>query len=424
MRSVLWSLLAAAAAFGQPASSGNRSLPAWLKASVELRGRAEAHRGIAYTPGNNDGYYLHRLRLNVAVEPDRRLRFVFQVQDAQAPGLSRKPAPAGMVNTLDLRQGYLELGPADAGPLSLRVGRQDLIFGEERLIGAAGWGNVGRSFDAVRLTWRRPGMRLDGFASAVVPVLNGRFDRPRLSNGFYGLYGSLDKLLRDGVIEPFLLWKTASHTTAESGRSGDLDLYTGGARVVSKLPRRLDCNVEMALQGGRAAGDRVRAWAGHWALGWTPWKDRPLRLIAEYNFASGDRDPRDGRRGTFDQLYPTNHSKYGTADQIGWRNIHDLMPGLEWRPRRKWRLKFDYHAFWLADRRDALYTEAGAVFARNPQAAGSRIGWELDAQADWQFSDRLQLGLGYARLFAGPYLKQTTPGSGFSYPYLTWSYRF
>ena len=48
------------------------------------------------------------------------------------------------------------------------------------------------------------------------------------------------------------------------------------------------------------------------------------RLVAEYNYASGDANPTDGRRGTFDQLYPTAHDKYGLADQVGWRNMHDV----------------------------------------------------------------------------------------------------
>lgn len=412
---------ALAAQTNAPASSNNSGLPSWLKAGMELRGRAEARTGMDFVAGNDDGYYLHRLRLNALLEPHRRLRFYFEVQDSQAPAL-RRPAPAGFTNTLDLRQAYLELGSQDAH-FALRFGRQDLIFGEERLVGAAGWGNLGRSFDAVRLSWRGDGRRLDAFAAAVVPALDGRFDRPRLKNGFYGLYGSFDKLLRDGVLEAFLLWKTNSLASAEVGGPGDLDVYTAGARLVGKLPRRTDYNVEMAFQLGHAAGDAIRAWAGHWALGWAPWKDRPIRLIVEYNFASGDRDPRDGRRGTFDQLYPTNHNKYGTADLIGWRNIRNVAAGLEWRPSPRWRLKTDYHAFWLADRRDALYTEAGAVFVRNPRASSSRIGSELDWQAEWQVSTRLQFGVGYARMIPGPYLKQSTAGASFSYPYWMWKYR-
>jgi len=30
------------------------------------------------------------------------------------------------------------------------------------------------------------------------------------------------------------------------------------------------------------------------------------------------------RDGTFDQLYASNHDRFGRADLFGWRNIHNL----------------------------------------------------------------------------------------------------
>ncbi len=79
---------------------------------------------------------------------------------------------------------------------------------------------------------------------------------------------------------------------------------------------------------------------------------------------------------------------------------------------------------WPADRREALYTEAGAPLVWNPQATSRRLGWELDFQADWQFSERVQSGFGSAHFFPGPYWKQSTARGGFRYPYVMWAYRF
>ena len=55
-------------------------------------------------------------------------------------------------------------------------------------------------------------------------------------------------------------------------------------------------------------------------------------VFGEFNYALGDANPGDGVRGTFDQLYPTAHDKFGLADQVGWRNIHHVRTGLEVRP--------------------------------------------------------------------------------------------
>jgi hypothetical protein len=371
--------------------------------SAEERGRAEFIRGLGFTPGRDNDYYLHRLRLNLSLDPVPWLRFYFQGQDSRAPSY-RMPVPDNVANTFDLRQGYVELGRTDKGPWDLRLGRQELIFGEERLVGASNWGNVGRAFDGARLTWRRPRARLDWFATTLVVPLNGHFDRPRLNDArLYGMYGAFENWLPKSVVEPFFLIKTDNRT--------HISVYTGGARLNGKLPRRLDYDLELALQSGRAG-------AVHGRLGYTLSKD-PLspRLLAEYNYATGH-----GRYGTFDQLYPTNHNKYGTADVIAWRNIHDLMAGSEWKPLRHWKLNLDYHSFWLATRNDALYTEAGAAFVRNPAASSSHVGDEVDFQALWRATTKLQLGFGVGHLFPGRFLKDSTPGAGYTYPYILWSY--
>lgn len=402
----------------------SQMLPGWLTLGGEIRGRAEMFTGVDFAPDSNNSYYLNRMRLNVGVEPLPWLRFFGQAQDSRAPSY-RKPVPNTFADTLDLHQAYMELGNTSKGPWGLRVGRQELIFGDERLAGAANWGNVGRPFDAIRLSYAKPGTRLDWFASSPVVPVNGEFDAIHTNNKLYGFYSHFEKWAAKSVVEPYFLWKSNSHVRDERGLFGDLDVYTYGVRMLGKLPRRFDYNLDLALQGGHAGGDEVRAWAGHAVVGYKLWNDdRAPRLVAEYNYASGDSDPHDGRRQTFDQLYPTNHNKYGTVDRIGWRNIHDAMPGVEWKPVRKLKLNVNQHTFWLAKRQDALYTEAGAVFVRNPRATSSRIGTEIDVQTAYRYSDHWQFGAGYAHLFAGPYLKQSTKGSGVNAPYLMCTYSF
>src|SRR5690606_39763271 len=54
--------------------------------------------------------------------------------------------------TADLRLAYVELGDPENKTFGLRAGRQELVFGEMRLIGHLNWANTARSFDAVRGT--------------------------------------------------------------------------------------------------------------------------------------------------------------------------------------------------------------------------------------------------------------------------------
>ncbi|MCX6620220.1 MAG: alginate export family protein [Acidobacteria bacterium] len=397
-------------------------LPAWLTLGAEIRGRMEGFSGIRFDPDHNDSYYLHRLRLNLGVQATPWLRLFVQGQDSRSPGYD-KPVPGNVADTMDLRQAFLELGSVEKGRWGLRAGRQDLVFGDERLVGASNWGNVGRSFDGIRLAWQRPGARLDWLTSSVTVPVQGRFDRPHFNNKFHGIYSSFDKLVPGAVWQAYLFVKTTSHAAGELGVWGSAYIYTFGVRGKGSLPRRLDYTLEAAGQTGHVSGDRVRAWAGHAQMGYTTAKSKQApRLVAEYNHATGDKNPRDGRRGTFDQLYPTNHFRYGIADQIGWRNMHDATGGVEWRFHPKWRLNADFHSFWLASLADSLYAAGGSAVVRNPNATSSHVGNELDGYVAYRHSSHLQLVGGVGRLFAGEYLKQSTKGAALTAPYVMWTY--
>jgi hypothetical protein len=204
---------------------------------------------------------------------------------------------------------------------------------------------------------------------------------------------------------------------------GSLGVTTAGARWVGQLPARLDYGVEMAGQAGSLGSDSARAWAGHWQLRHTVGTPWAVRAIGEYNYASGDRNSTDGRRGTFDQLYPTGHDKYGLADQIGWRNIRHLRAGVELTPINKVQVATSYHSWWLAEKTDALYSASGAILARvQGGAAASHVGHEIDVQAARVLTPQLQLAAGYAYLLPGRFLEEATPGRGYGAPYVMVTY--
>ena len=156
-------------------------------------------------------------------------------------------------------------------------------------------------------------------------------------------------------MEPYAIFRRDENLASELGPRGTLQQTTAGVRIAGKLPARLDYGVEMAAQRGSLAQDDVSAWAGHWQIRESLPGKGAVKLISEYNFASGDGNPTDGVRGTFDQLYPTGHDKLGLSDQVGWRNIHHLREG-----RRV--LALQEHA----DRRELPHLVAG-----QPQPTGS-----------------------------------------------------
>ncbi len=409
-----------------PSNELNRHLPNWLRISGEYRARLEGFTGGGFKRDNDDLYFLSRFRLNLKIQPARWLRFVVQGQDAHVFGKNQHPYAPPFQDTMDLRLGYVELGDTEKRNLGFRIGRQELAFGEERLVGSANWLNTARSFDGIRASFHRKGYRLDAFASSVVNPRDGKIDRSTAGNNFYGFYGGLTDWVPKGTIEPYFFWRRAANIPTETKTACIMNFATVGFRWVGKLPANFDYGVEVAKQAGSLGTDSIGAWAGHWVLGYTVAGARfTPRVMAEYNYASGDANSGDGRRGTFNQLYATGHDKYGLGDQVGWQNIHHVRAGIEFKLKTRWLLSSRHNTWWLADPHDALYNAGGSVVARAVSGrAGRYVGQEIDFVTMFTLSGAMQVGGGYAHIFPGTFLKRATQGEAYNFPYVTCTVSF
>ncbi len=68
--------------------------------------------------------------------------------------------------SLDLREAWLHADQL-LGPVDVRLGRQILKFGDQRLVGTNEWGNVGRSFDTMLFNFETSIYEVDAWASVL-----------------------------------------------------------------------------------------------------------------------------------------------------------------------------------------------------------------------------------------------------------------
>jgi hypothetical protein len=402
----------------------NTVLPAWLRVRGEFRERLEGFENSGFVPERDDSYALSRVRLSATVTASKQLSFQAHVQDARVAKKEVGPTAAPFRGPFDLRLAFSDIGDAKA-PIAARLGRQELAFGEQRLLGHLAWVNTGRSWDAGRMTLRAKGWQADVFGASLVRSLPDEFDKSGNGNLLAGVYAASAKVIPQAAVEPYVFWRRDKNLRSELTTVGTLSQTTMGARVAGKLPARLDYGVEMAMQRGGLAADSVHAWAGHWQIRESLPGAGAVKLTSEYNFATGDDDPTDGERQTFDQLYPTGHDKLGLGDQVGWRNIHHLREGFEFSPFKATPISLNYHSWWLAEKTDGLYASSGTQIARVPGgAASSHVGQEIDVQVTRPLTQQLQVAAGYAHMFTGAFLKQATPGASYSYPYVMVTYVF
>ena len=402
----------------------NTVLPTWLRVRGEFRERFEGFEGSGFIEDRDDAYALSRFRFNVAVTASKHLSFQANLQDARVADKEVGPTTAPFRGPFDLRVGFADVGDAKA-PIAGRLGRQELAFGEQRLLGHLAWVNTGRTWDAARVILRAKSWQADVFGASLVRSLPDEFDKSGNGNRLAGVYAASPKVIPQASVEPYLFWRRDVNLRSEAATTGDISQTTMGVRVAGKLPARLDYGVEMAMQRGSLATDSINAWAGHWQIRESLPGAGAVKLTSEYNFATGDDNPTDGVRQTFDQLYPTGHDKLGLSDQVGWRNVHHLREGVEFTPFKATAISLNYHTWWLAEKTDGLYAASGAPLARVPGgAADSHVGQEIDFQISRPLTPQIQVAAGYAHMVTGAFLKQATPGASYSAPYVMLTYVF
>jgi hypothetical protein len=383
---------------------------------------------------DEDWYLLQRARLGVGGKPWDWFAIYGELQDAREIsqnliGVTAKTEEG----RVDWRQGWLELGNAKEFPITARIGRQELSYGEERLIGKSDWSNVGRVFDAVKLRWETEQGWLDFFAANVVNnnSTGSRFgafdDKADWADDFYGLYGhfaGIEALEWEG----YALFRDKTDAVF---RGAARQLFTLGTRMEStKKLAPWDFHVEFAGQFGHVSapggqfGELSSAWASHEAFmgviggGYTFDHEWKPRLGLEYNYASGDRDPTDGKSETFDNLFSTAHRVYGFIDLVAPKNAHDARATFSLRPWKDVRVQFDGHFFWLAESRDAWYRSNGSVIRRDATGgSGTFLGSEIDVTVTYSPHKRVQIQTGYSHFFAGSFVKDTGPSSDASFFY-------
>ncbi len=410
-----------------PVTQLDKLLPRWIQFGGQFRNRVESEDGIGYA-AVNDTYDLTQLRLGIYIQPAKWLALVAVTQDARIFFDHHNPNTPPYQNIWDIREAYAQLGSSTEGWIDVLAGREIFSFGDERVVGPSDWLNQGRTFDMARVDLHHPGIKISIFASSVIVARDGAVAHHIEGNNLYGIYSSFAHVIPHATLEPYLLWRVAPanlHLSEDAGL-GHFSEVTGGARLSGTWLHNLDYDVEMNKQTGSLGHYTIDAWAGHWNAGYTFKGSRfQPRPFAEYNYASGNRNPSGNTWGTHDQIYPSSHDKMDFADQFGWRNIEDLRVGVDEKIAAKWTLTEVFDDFWLATKNDAVYGSSGAIaISAHPDATSNHLGSEIDLIAEYKQNQHVTYSFGLAHLFTGQYLNEATHGKDYNYPFAYVTYVF
>ncbi len=328
-----------------------------------------------------------------------------------------------------MHEGYFELLPDRKEGFHLIAGRQMLNYGEGRLLGTPQWSNLSRTYDNLRAGYRFHFAQFEFLIASPVKVRVGEFNRPALGDRLWGSYTMFPNAFRKTLLDVYALRRDQNRPGGFTGGNtrdctDRLEINTFGFRMAGPLVSGAKFSVEGALQNGRVgpAQHRAGAWFAGISRRWTMAR-KPFDLSGEYKYASGTANPQGvSRDGSFDQLYASNHDRFGHQDLFGWRNLHNLRALASWAVLINLSVNGMYNNFWLASARDALYNSSGKSIVRSATGLdGRHVGQEADVFVTYKFH-HYTFGSGYGRFFNGEFIQRTTPHLSPNYVYVFQTY--
>ena len=360
------------------------------------------------TETNND-YSLHHVRTyaDLWYKDSLRIYGEFVWADAFEEDL---PPLATEVDRGDIQNLFFDLRLFDycEKPVFVRVGRQEMVYGSQRLLTGLPWANKRHTFQGVKIFRQGEKWDFDAFWTQFVPSLANDFDRADENQNLAGTWLTYRPKKGEFIDFYYLLFDNENSVTQQQIVRTPLQAHTVGSRWAGDQEGSL-WDFEAALQFGEQGGEDLFAAMATAGLG-RQWKCAPMTPTAwlYYDFASGDDDPTGGAAHTFNPLFPFGHYYMGWADLVNRQNIHDLNAHLYLYPARWLTTNLQYHRFWLAEGRDALYNAGGAAYRRDPTGtAGSDVGHELDLVLNFHLTRYSDVLVSYAKLFGGDFLENT-----------------
>jgi hypothetical protein len=292
----------------------------------------------------------------------------------------------------DFLNAFIDYSVSDS--LTFRVGRQELLYGAQRLISPLDWANTRRTFEGIKFMFREDDWAIDGFYTHYVPPIPNELDRADYRQAFYGAYATYAAC-------PTRTWDFY-YIGYDNENPGvivsDFSLHTFGSRVYGTHGDWL-YEMEGGVQVGRQSGLGVDHEAGFGTAGvgrkLTKHAWQPI-VWFYYDYASGNAGGDAFNR--FNHLFPLGHKYFGFIDAVQRSNIESPNVLLTMKPHKDWDLLFWYWYFLANQAGDIVPSIGGTPFQ---SLSRTHFGDELDFIVKRTLSPRSNVLLGYSHFWRG-----------------------
>ncbi len=401
-------------------------LPTWLNLSGTHRLRYETlDSQLRVTREGSDQIFVMRTTLKAELGRGP-LKLVGELMDSRAEmNDAGSPIGSSIVNTVEPLQLYTTWHVDDlikAGSRArLRVGRFTMDVGSRRFVARNRYRNTINAFTGIDWQWKSNN-NFEWRAFYTLPVIRLPRTRDELMDNdhevdetdsdiaFWGLH--LATRLSWGDKGEFFYFGLDEEDSL-SFLTRNRELSTVGIRLYRPARvSKFDYQIESAFQFGDSSFSTQpnaplldhSAHFQHIELGYTfdaPWRPR---LVAQYDYASGDDHPTDDDTERFDTLFGARRFDFGPTGIHGpfaRANLNSAGLRLQLRPKPGITTFIAHRAYWLASDRDT-WTTTG--LRDSDGDIGSYLGHQIEIRLRWDLRpNNIRFESGMAHLFAGEF---------------------
>ncbi len=381
-----------------------------VRMNANLFTKYTSNNNYAFLNNNSDNLYI-RGRAGMDILVNRYLGFTlsgetYSSHDDEHYHLHEEDEDTG------LRLAYLDIISPYSNSISLRLGRQEIVKGGERVFGALDWSPLGRTHDAVSVLFKPNSfMDIDIFlikvddnsmadaanvdgeaytASVYTRLFTGPFD----SFEAYYVYQDYDEDSQSAL---------APQVFSSHSRGGDYEVHTVG--LLAKIP--LDNNIIVGFEGNYQFGDLGKKHLSSYFVHFGIKKELFFRSLSslslEYDLYSGDSDNDDNDVNTYQPIFPSYYKQLGLIAWSGPKNIviFKAVAGGEIIDNLTWRLAAYVHRLHKKDDSAYLWNMRawhGGAHAGDDPLNSEYLAKGFDIELNYDFSRFASLKTSYSLL--------------------------
>jgi hypothetical protein len=362
----------------------------------------------------------HRVMLHSNIEVGSKVRLFTQLSSTFRFFNNNPLTPEIDENQLSLHQAFMDY--SFHKNWMLRVGRQEMGYGNNRILTFREGPNTRLTFDAVILKHKTDKRKIDFLAVTPVTSLEGVFDDQSFKDAILGVYAT-ENIIPKKLLLDYYFINFKSNRRRYNFVGGDENRQSLGLRIFSQNPK-LNYELESTYQSGTFNNLDILAYGFSSDINYKIETKYNVIFGVGANYFTGDKNKSDNQLNTYNLIF--SKPSYGLAAPIGSSNIQNLNPYVRLNPIKKLSVYAGVYFMTRQSTQDGTYSPGMAEVRPTPAklfvSNKKSIGTQYALETSYEYNRNLAFAIDGAYFKAGNYVKET--GKGLDIKYISFKAAF